>query len=80
MKQLNEVGIESDRLNKHGVPQYNCVKNLKIFLPASKSSGSLLTFCHPCNCHPCYSSTIAKMTRYVKYKSWLCLTIYNSFN
>ena len=103
MKQLNEVGIESDRsgvipvtyisikcicckqikiqkLNKYDVSQYYCVKNLKLFLPDSKSSGSLHTFCHPCYCHPCFSPTITKMIRYVNFKRWLCSTIHNSFN
>ena len=103
MKQINEVGIELERLsvipvtlisikcicckqikiqkqNKYDVPQYYCVKNLKLFLPDSKSGGSLHTYCHPCYCHPCYSPTIAEMMRYVKYKRWLCSTIYIFFN
>ena len=51
------------------MPQYHCVKNFKFFLPDSKWSGSLHTFCHPCYCHPCYSPTIAEMIRYVQYKN-----------
>ena len=57
-----------NKLNKYDVSQYNCVKNLKLFLPDSKSSGSLNTFCRPCYRHPCYSPTIGKMIRYVNIK------------
>ena len=58
------------------MPQYYCVKNLKFFLPDSKSSRRLLTFCNPCYCHPRYSPTIAEMIRYVNYKRWQWSIIY----
>ena len=81
MKQLNEVGVESDRypvipvthisikhicckqikiqkLNKYDVSQYYCVKNLKLFLPDSKSLG--------------IANTLEKTTIYIDDILFLC--------